>query len=53
MIKKKNPNCKIVTELFFQDNLAYLLDDPKIYFVMRDFGFDQTPTFASGEVYLA
>ena len=56
MIKKKNPNVKIVTELFFHENLAYLnyfKNDPDTFILNRDYGYDQTPTFASGEVYLA
>jgi len=55
MIKKKNPNVKIATELFFQENLAYLnyfQKDPDIFILNRDYGYDQTPTFVSGEVYL-
>ena len=53
MIKKKNKNVNVVTELFYSENLAYLLDDPNIYHTMKEFGYDQTPTFASGEVYLS
>ena len=53
IIKKKNPNVNVVTELINQDNIAYLLDNPLLYPFMNDYGYDQTPVFASGEVYLS
>ena len=53
IIKKKAPWVKIVTELINQDNIAFLLDDPVLYQFMDDYEFDQTPVFASGEVYLS
>jgi hypothetical protein len=43
----------VVTELVSHENLAFLFDDPKIYAPMKKYGYDQTPTFASGEVYLS
>ena len=51
MIKKQNPHVNIITELYFTENLAYLLDDPDQF--SKDISYDQVPTFASGEVYLA
>lgn len=53
IIKKKNPNVKVVTELITQANIAYMLDDPLLYFLMRKYGYDQTPIFTSGEIYLS
>jgi len=53
IIKKKNPNVNVVTELINQENIAFLLDDPLLYHFMRSFDYDQTPVFASGEVYLS
>ena len=53
IIKKKNPNVNVVTELINQNNIAFLLDNPLLYQFMKDFEFDQTPVFASGEVYLS
>jgi hypothetical protein len=53
IIKKKNPGVNVVTELINQENLAYLLDNPLLYHFMREFEYDQTPVFASGEVYLS
>ena len=52
IIKKKNPKVNVVTELISQGNIAFLLDDPLLYHLMR-FEYDQTPVFASGEVYLS
>lgn len=53
IIKKKNPKVNVVTELISQENIAFLLDDPLLYHLMREYDYDQTPTFASGEVYLS
>ena len=53
IIKKKNPKVNVVTELISEKNLAFLLDDPLLYNIMKDYDYDQTPTFASGEVYLS
>ena len=53
IIKKKNPKVNVVTELINQNNIAYLLENPLLYPFMNEYGFDQTPTFASGEVYLS
>ena len=50
IIKKRNKKVRIITELYSHQNLAYL-DDPSIYNVMNDYGYDQTPIFAAGEVY--
>ncbi|CAI2372794.1 unnamed protein product [Moneuplotes crassus] len=50
IIKKRHNSVKIITELYSHENLAYL-DDPTIYHVMNDYGYDQTPTFAAGQVY--
>ena len=43
----------MVTELISQNNIAYLLDDPILFNLLRLADYDQTPTFASGEVYLS
>ena len=40
IIKKKNPNVNVVTELINQDNIAYLLDNPLLYPFMNDYGYD-------------
>jgi hypothetical protein len=53
IIKKKNPNVNVVTELISQDNIAFMLDDPLLYFLMNNFEYDQTPIFTSGEIYLS
>ena len=53
IIKKKNPKVKVVTELIAQDNIAFLMDNPLLYNLMKKYEYDQTPTFASGEVYLS
>lgn len=53
IIKKKNPNVNVVTELINQENLAYLLDDPLWYHFLSQFEYDQSPVFAAGEVYLS
>ena len=36
-----------------QDNIAYLLDNPLLYNLLHVYKYDQTPVFASGEVYLS
>ena len=43
----------MVTELISEKNLAFMLDHPLLYNIMKDYDYDQTPTFASGEVYLS
>ena len=53
IIKKKNPQVNVVTELIKEDNIAYMLDNPLLYFLMRTYGYDQTPLFTSGEIYLS
>jgi len=53
IIKKKNPKVRVVTELINQDNIAFLLEDPLLYHFLREYDFDQTPVFSSGEVYLS
>jgi hypothetical protein len=35
IIKKKNPNVNVVTELISEKNLAFLLDDPLLYSIMK------------------
>ena len=50
IIKKRNKDVRIITELYSHQNLAYL-DDPSIYHVINEYGYDQTPIFAAGEVY--
>ena len=51
IIKKKNPLVNVVTELIKEDNIAYMLDDPRLYFLMNAYGYDKTPIFTSGEIY--
>ena len=53
VIKKKNPKVNVVSELVDQDNIAYLLDDPRLYILMQTYGYDQTPIFMAGEIYLS
>jgi len=53
IIKSKNKNVNVVTELVNEDNIAYLLNNPLLYSLLSDYQFDQTPVFASGEVYLS
>lgn len=53
IIKKKNPNVRVVTELINQHNIAFLLQDPLLYHFLKAFEYDQTPVFTSGEVYLS
>ena len=50
IIKRRHKRVRIITELYSHQNLAYL-DNPNIYDVMNDYGYDQTPIFAAGEVY--
>ena len=40
IIKKKNPKVNVVTELISQDNIAFLLDDPLLYNLMKEYGYD-------------
>jgi len=40
IIKKKNPNVKVVTELINSTNIAFLLDNPLLYHFMSEYGFD-------------
>jgi hypothetical protein len=40
IIKKKNPNVNVMTELINKDNIAYLLDSPLLYSFLEDYGFD-------------
>jgi acetyl-CoA C-acetyltransferase/potassium large conductance calcium-activated channel subfamily M alpha protein 1 len=53
IIKKKNPNVNVVTELINENNIAYLLNNPLLYTLLNDYKYDQTPVFAAGEVYLS
>jgi hypothetical protein len=53
IIKKKNPKVNVVTELINQSNIAFLLDDPLLLPFFKYYQYDQTPVFASGEVYLS
>jgi potassium large conductance calcium-activated channel subfamily M alpha protein 1 len=52
-VKKIRPEIPIVTELVCPQNLVFLLPHPKDYAVMRKYGYAQTPTFASGEIYFS
>lgn len=53
IIKKKNPNVRVVTELINQNNTAFLLEDPLLYHFLDAYEYDKTPVFTSGEVYLS
>lgn len=53
MVKRIRPDIPIVTELVCPQNLVFILPHPKDYSIMRKFGFAQTPTFASGEIYFS
>lgn len=53
IIKKKNPAVNVVTELIKEDNIAYMLDDPRLNFLMEYYSYDKTPIFTSGEIYLS
>lgn len=50
IIKRRHKDVRIITELYSHENLAYL-GEPNIYTVMNEYGYDQTPIFAAGEVY--
>jgi hypothetical protein len=39
IIKKKNPQVNVVTELIAQENIAYMLDNPLYYFLVRKFDY--------------
>ena len=53
IIKSKNKNVNVVTELVNHNNIAYLLNNPLLYNLLSVYKYDQTPVFASGEVYLS
>ena len=53
IIKKKNPKVNVVTELITHENIDYMLDDPLLYFILREFKYDCTPIFTGGEIYLS
>ena len=40
IIKSKNKNVNVVTELVNQDNIAYLLDNPLLYNLLHNYGHD-------------
>lgn len=40
IIKKKNPNVRVVTELINQHNIAFLLEDPLLYHFLSMFHYD-------------
>ena len=40
IIKKKNPQVKVVTELISEKNIAFLLDNPLLYNIMKDYEYD-------------
>lgn len=53
IIKKKNRNVNVVTELINQNNIAFLLDSPLMFPFFKYYKYDQTPVFTCGEVYLS
>ena len=40
VIKKKNPSVNVVSELVDQDNISYMLDDPRLQVLMYNYGYD-------------
>ena len=40
IIKKKNPKVNVVTELISEKNIAFLLDNPLLYNIMKDYEYD-------------
>ena len=40
IIKKKNPKVNVVTELISEKNVAFLLDSPLLYNIMKDYEYD-------------
>jgi hypothetical protein len=40
IIKKKNPKVNVVTELISEENIAFLLDDPLLYHLMKEYEYD-------------
>lgn len=40
IIKKKNPKVNVVTELISEKNIAFLLDDPLLYSIMKTYDYD-------------
>jgi hypothetical protein len=53
IIKKKNKKVTVLTELITEENISYMMEDPALYSLQNNFGFDQTPIFTSGEIYLS
>ena len=53
IIKKKNPAVNVVSELIKEDNIAYMLEDPRLNSLMSTYTYDKTPIFTSGEIYLS
>ncbi|KRX03636.1 hypothetical protein PPERSA_04188 [Pseudocohnilembus persalinus] len=52
-VKSLRPDILIVTELVKPSNFAFLLSTSEDYALMREYGYNNTPLFASGEVYLS
>lgn len=50
---KIKPEIGIITELVNPNNFSFLLSSSKDYALMRTYGYNNTPLFASGEVYLS
>lgn len=46
------PSIQIVTELVSPQNLSFLIYD-KDYALMKKYGYNHTPIFASGQIYLS
>jgi len=40
IIKKKNPEVTVLTELITEDNISYMMEDPALYSLQSNFEFD-------------
>lgn len=51
-IKKVRPNIQIITEVVSPSNICYLFSHPNEYRILETKGSNQSPIYASGQVYL-
>jgi deoxyhypusine synthase len=40
IIKKKNKKVTVLTELITEENISYMMEDPALYSLQNNFGFD-------------
>ncbi|EWS75923.1 calcium-activated potassium channel protein (macronuclear) [Tetrahymena thermophila SB210] len=52
-VQKLKPDIQIVTEFVNPANIAFLSSDPSDYSLLKKFGYNHTPLFASGEIYIS